>query len=97
LYKTFVDQTGVDAVSLDAAVPLAWATKNLKENVVIQGNLDNLALLIGGSFMENEVANILSALSDQPFIFNLGHGVLPDTPISHVEKLINLVRGVDYD
>ena len=97
LYKTFVDQTGVDAVSLDAAVPLAWATKNLKENVVIQGNLDSLALLIGGRFMENEVANILSALSDQPFIFNLGHGVLPDTPISHVEKLINLVRGVDYD
>ena len=47
--------------------------------------------------MENEVANILSAFSDRPFIFNLGHGVLPDTPIPHVEKLISLVHGVSYD
>jgi uroporphyrinogen decarboxylase len=97
LYKSFADCTGVDAVSLDASVPLTWAVENLPKDIVIQGNLDNLALLIGGSLMENEIFNILTAFSDRPFIFNLGHGVLPDTPIPHVEQLIKLVRGASHD
>ena len=61
---------------------------------MVQGNLDNLALLVGGNLLETEITNILTAFSNGPFIFNLGHGVLPDTPISHVERLIKLVHGV---
>ena len=96
LYKSFVEQTGVDAVSLDASVPLSWAANNLPKNIVIQGNLDNLALLIGGRLMEDEITNILTAFSDRPFIFNLGHGVLPDTPIQNVEQLVKLVHGAHH-
>ena len=92
LYKNFIDETGVDAVSIDASIPLKWAVENLQKHTVIQGNLDNLALLVGGNLLESEIANILTALSKRPFIFNLGHGVLPDTPISHVERLIEIVQ-----
>ena len=97
LYKSFAEQTGVNAVSLDESVPLTWAADSLPKNVAIQGNLDNLALLIGGRLMENEIVDILTAFSDRPFIFNLGHGVLPDTPIRHVEQLIKLVHGASND
>jgi uroporphyrinogen decarboxylase len=58
----------------------------------VQGNLDPLALIAGGAALENAVARILSGLAGRPHIFNLGHGILPDTPISHVEQLLQLVR-----
>ena len=61
---------------------------------MVQGNLDNLALLVGGDLLEAEITNVLTALSNGPFIFNLGHGVLPDTPISHVERLVERVHSV---
>jgi uroporphyrinogen decarboxylase len=93
LYERFVQETGVNAVSIDATVPLAWAAKNLQTYCAVQGNLDNLALLTGGAAMEVEIADILAALSDGPFIFNLGHGILPETPVPHVERLLELVRG----
>jgi uroporphyrinogen decarboxylase len=94
LYKNFIEETGVDAVSIDSAVPLNWAVENLQKTVVVQGNLDNLALLVGGDLLEAEITNVLTALSNGPFIFNLGHGVLPDTPISHVERLVERVHSV---
>jgi uroporphyrinogen decarboxylase len=92
LYKNFIEETGVDAVSIDSSVPLNWAVENLQKNVVVQGNLDNLALLVGGDLLEAEITNVLTAFSNGPFIFNLGHGVLPDTPISHVERLVERVH-----
>jgi uroporphyrinogen decarboxylase len=58
----------------------------------VQGNLDPLALLAGGAAMDRSIDAILSAFSRGPFIFNLGHGVLPETPLSHVERLIERVR-----
>jgi len=97
LYKQFVEQTGVDAISLDHTIPLTWVTENLNKNIVVQGNLDNLSLLVGGTLMEAEIINILAAFSGRPFIFNLGHGVLPNTPISNVERLIKLVRSRKND
>ncbi len=93
LYQRFVQETGVNAISIDATVPVTWAAKNLQPYCAVQGNLDNLALLTGGPAMEAEVAHILAAFADGPFIFNLGHGILPETPVSHVKKLIELVRG----
>jgi len=93
LYQRFVQETGVNAVSIDATVPLTWAAKNLQPHCAVQGNLDNLVLLTGGPVMEAEVAHILAAFADGPFIFNLGHGILPETPVPHVKRLIELVRG----
>jgi uroporphyrinogen decarboxylase len=59
----------------------------------VQGNLDPLALLAGGIALDRSIDAILAAFARGPFIFNLGHGVLPDTPLSHVERLITRVRG----
>jgi uroporphyrinogen decarboxylase len=58
----------------------------------VQGNLDPLALLAGGTALDRSIDAILAALSQGPFIFNLGHGVLPETPVSHVERLVERVR-----
>ncbi len=92
-YVKYAKETGVDAVSLDSTVPLEWAAENIQPHCTVQGNLDNLALLAGGDTMEKEVGRILEAFSGGPFIFNLGHGILPETPVPHVERLVELVRG----
>lgn len=86
----YAQTTGVDAISLDASVPMEWAVGTLGKTV--QGNLDPLALVAGGAALKNAVGDILKATRDVPSIFNLGHGVLPITPIEHVEELVRLVR-----
>lgn len=86
----FAEQTGVNGVSIDPAVDLDWAIKTLP--TVIQGNLDPLALVAGGDALHGAVARILAAARGAPFIFNLGHGILPQTPIAHVEALVRRVR-----
>ena len=78
--------------SLDETVDPLWAKKNLQENTLVQGNLDPLLLLKGGGEMEKRTLEILEVFSGGPFIFNLGHGVLPQTPLSHVERLVELVK-----
>jgi uroporphyrinogen decarboxylase len=60
--------------------------------VPVQGNLDPLLLVAGGPQLDRRVASILAALGSAPFIFNLGHGILPDTPIENVERLLRLVK-----
>jgi uroporphyrinogen decarboxylase len=65
---------------------------HIQWRVPVQGNLDPLALLAGGSALDRGVDNILAAFSERPFIFNLGHGILPQTPIAHVEQMIARVR-----
>lgn len=84
--------TGVDALGLDETVDPAWAHSVLPAGLPVQGNLDPLALIAGGDALEKAVARIISAFEDRPHIFNLGHGILPDTPIAHVEQLLQLVR-----
>ncbi|HEX4738213.1 MAG TPA: uroporphyrinogen decarboxylase [Allosphingosinicella sp.] len=88
----YARETGVDAIGLDETVDPVWADASLPENMPVQGNLDPLALIAGGEALESAVGRILSSLAGRPHIFNLGHGILPDTPISHVEKLVQLVR-----
>jgi uroporphyrinogen decarboxylase len=80
-------------VGLDETVDPSWAAKQLPRNLPVQGNLDPLALLAGGEPLKDSVARILDALADRPHIFNLGHGILQETPIAHVEELIALVKG----
>ncbi len=91
-YELYARNTGVDAVSLDTAVPIDWAVETLGMKVVLQGNLDPLALVAGGTALAEAVEAILQATRGTRFIFNLGHGILPDTPIAHVEQLVHLVR-----
>lgn len=92
-YVAYAFETGVDALSLDATVSPAWAARAIPNEVALQGNLDNLALLTGGAALERGVSDIMTHFSERAFVFNLGHGVLPDTPIENVERLIALVRG----
>lgn len=89
----YVAGTGVDGVSCDAEVPLDFLSRELSGRVVVQGNLDPLLLAEGGMEMERQTEKILSALADSPFIFNLGHGILPRTPPQNVTRLVRLVRG----
>ena len=88
----YARETGIDAIGLDETVDPAWADSVLPPDMPVQGNLDPLALIAGGEALETAVRRILSSLAGRPHIFNLGHGILPDTPIPHVEKLIELVR-----
>ncbi len=88
----YVERTGVTAVSLDTTVPLAWARARLPPTVVLQGNLDPIALLEGGAVLERHARRILDVLSGAPFVFNLGHGILPETPPENVARLVAIVR-----
>lgn len=92
LYQAFVGGTGVDAVSIDAAVPMYWAREHLQSHVCVQGNLDPIALKSGGAAMKESATRILSGLGQGPHVFNLGHGVIPSTPPDHVAELVALVR-----
>jgi uroporphyrinogen decarboxylase len=89
----YARETGVSAIGLDETVDPAWAAKELPQTLPLQGNLDPLALLAGGEPLETAVRRILDAFAGRPHIFNLGHGILQDTPIAHVEQLIALVKG----
>ena len=70
---------------------------NCRDDLPLQGNLDPLALLAGGAALENAVGRILSSFAGRPHIFNLGHGIIKETPIAHVEQLLALVRAVEID
>ena len=89
----YARETGVDAIGLDETVDPVWALGELPGDMPVQGNLDPMALLAGGAALESAVARILSAFEGRPHIFNLGHGISKDTPIAHVERLLDLVRG----
>ncbi|MBU6296762.1 MAG: uroporphyrinogen decarboxylase [Alphaproteobacteria bacterium] len=91
-YERYAKETGVDAVSLDTAANMDWAARALGPLVALQGNLDPVALIAGGRALAEGVDDILRATRDVPFIFNLGHGILPETPIAHVEEFVRLVR-----
>ena len=84
--------TGVDAIGVDETVDPHWANRVLPQGLPVQGNLDPLALIAGGQAVEQAVDNIRAAFADRPHIMNLGHGILPDTPIAHVEALLSYVR-----
>ncbi|WP_311270012.1 uroporphyrinogen decarboxylase [Sphingobium sp. WCS2017Hpa-17] len=88
----YAAQTGVDAVGVDETIDPHWANAALPAGMPVQGNLDPLALIAGGHAVEEAVDLIRAAFADRPHIMNLGHGILPDTPIAHVEALISYVR-----
>ena len=75
--RSYAAETGVDGVSCDTAMPLEFVARELSGHTVVQGNLDPLLLVTGGQALEQRVGEILAALSSRPFIFNLGHGIVP--------------------
>jgi uroporphyrinogen decarboxylase len=89
----YARETAVTALGLDETVDPSWAAKELPDDLPVQGNLDPLALIAGGDTLRGAVKRILDAFAGRPHIFNLGHGILQDTPITHVEELLALVKG----
>jgi uroporphyrinogen decarboxylase len=92
LYDRFSLESGADAIGLDWSVPWTLAQQIQKSGKCVQGNLDPMRLVAGGAALDDGIDAVLEALADGPFVFNLGHGVTPDTPIEHVERMIARVR-----
>jgi uroporphyrinogen decarboxylase len=90
LYTDYCEQTGISAVSIDYNVPIEWAKENLK--IPLQGNLNPSLLAYNKSEAIEEAKRIIDCFRGLPFIFNLGHGVLPDTPVENIAALVDLVR-----
>lgn len=89
----YVEATGVNAVSIDWTAEPAFIRERVQSRVAVQGNLDPLALIAGGSALDRAVDNVLANFAQGRFIFNLGHGIQPETPIDHVEQMLKRVRG----
>ena len=91
-YLNYAKETGIDGVGLDFTVPLAWAAEHLPHHLALQGNLDPALLLVGGAPLDAAIDRIKQAWASRPYIFNLGHGVMPGTPPEHVARLVARLR-----
>ena len=90
--KTFADRVKADGLALGTAEDVGVVRAQLGSAIALQGNLDPLALVAGGQALDESVRRVKESFSGAPYIFNLGHGILPETPIAHVERLVKLVR-----
>jgi uroporphyrinogen decarboxylase len=90
----YIEDVPIDAVGLDWTADLLFVRDQVQWRVPVQGNLDPLVLVAGGAALDRAVDRILEVFSDRPFIFNLGHGILPQTPLAHVEQMLARVRGM---
>ncbi len=95
LYARYARASEIDGLGIDNTVERAWARAELQPHCAVQGNLDPIALLAGGDQMRWQAEAILRNFADGPFVFNLGHGILPETPPDNVARLIDIVRGWD--
>ncbi|MEO8758396.1 MAG: uroporphyrinogen decarboxylase [Devosia sp.] len=93
MIPAYVEAVGVNAVGLDYSTPLGFADEALPRNLPVQGNLDPLRLAAGGAQMEARAEAIIAGFANRPHIFNLGHGIIPETPIANVERLVRIVKG----
>lgn len=92
-YQSFAGDVRPDAVSLDTGVDAVWAAKHVQSGICVQGNLDPALLVTGGEAMRDSALDILEKFGSAPFVFNLGHGIVPETPPEHVGELVDLVHG----
>ena len=90
--EAFAGQAAINALSLDTSADLGWVAREIQPKKTVQGNLDPFALIAGGSALDQSIDRIKQAFGGKPYIFNLGHGILPETPIAHVERLVARVR-----
>jgi len=93
LLARYVDEIPVDAAGLDWTVDRGFVRERVQSRVAVQGNLDPLVLVAGGAGLDRAIDAVLDAFAGGPFIFNLGHGIVPETPIAHVESMLRRVRG----
>lgn len=93
MLKRYAEETGVDMIGLDYATPLEFAKKTLPGGLGVQGNLDPVRLVAGGRQMRVRTQEIIAAFAGRPHVFNLGHGIVPETPLAHVSELIDIVKG----
>jgi uroporphyrinogen decarboxylase len=89
---SYVDGVPCHAIGLDWMINRTFARDEIQSRRPVQGNVDPMALLAGGAALDREVDAVLESFSERPFIFNLGHGILPETPIAHVERMVARVR-----
>jgi uroporphyrinogen decarboxylase len=89
---SYAESVPFDAIGLDWMINRKFARDEIQTRRPVQGNLDPMALLAGGAALDREVDAVLESFSEKPFIFNLGHGILPETPIAHVERMVARVR-----
>lgn len=93
--KKIVDYTenvSSNIISIDHEINISWAIENISNDIVLQGNIDPEELLIGGKTLETNVRNLVKTVRERKHIFNLGHGILPETPITNVHKVIDIIR-----
>jgi uroporphyrinogen decarboxylase len=91
LHERYLHETGIDGIGIDTAVPPGYARQALQPHGTIQGNLDPVLLIVGGTALEARVQGLRRMLGRGPYIFNLGHGVLPETPPENVQALARLL------
>jgi len=91
LYERYISETGVDGIGLDTVVPADYARERLQPLAMVQGNLDPVLLIAGGAALEDAVSELRRALGGGPYVFNLGHGVLPESPPENVATLARLL------
>jgi uroporphyrinogen decarboxylase len=92
-YARFAAEAAVDAVALDTAVDPGWAARTLQPRLCVQGNLDPLLMVLGGSVLEEETRRTVRAFSRGPHVFNLGHGITPDADPDNVARMLEVIRG----
>ena len=91
LAERYARETAIDAIGCDTSMPVGWMQR-LQLHLPVQGNLDPVLLAAGGEKLDARIRSIIETLGQGPFIFNLGHGILPETPIDHVTRLVDLVK-----
>jgi uroporphyrinogen decarboxylase len=93
LLARYVEEIPLNAVGLDWSVDRGFVRERVQTRLAVQGNLDPLVLVAGGSALDRGVDAVVEAFAGRPFIFNLGHGIVPETPIAHVETMLRRIRG----
>ena len=88
----YTSEVEINCIALDQHTDPLWANRALPSNIAIQGNLDPLCLVTGGQQMKDEITRIIDCFADRPHIFNLGHGVVPQTPPEHIQDLVDFIR-----
>jgi uroporphyrinogen decarboxylase len=92
MLRAYAEAAGVQAVGIDTAMPASWAARELPAGMPGQGNIDPMALVAGGDALAEEVRSLMQAVAGRPWIVNLGHGIVPQTPPEHVAALVEMVR-----
>ncbi len=88
----YAKEPGCTAIGIDTSIPPAWARAELSPHTIVQGGLDPLVVVVGGDRMERAAAAYFEAFADVPYIFNLGHGFIPETPPENVAHLVSFAR-----